>query len=86
MAVTNNGLNLIGDALAQATTIGATIPANATFTDILYRRSATILILKSVYENATEATGFDAMVADANAGRRVRRALEEDRRINGRAA
>ncbi len=66
MAVTNNGLNLVGDALVQANAItGATIPAKTTFTDFLYIRSLTLLILKSVYENATESTGFDAMVTDA---------------------
>jgi len=63
MAITNNGLNLKGDALDEATALGATIPANTEFTDFQYLHEPTIIVTKASVENASATVTFDAIVA-----------------------
>lgn len=63
MAISNNGTNLVGAALTEATALGATIPSNTVLSDPTHQREETVEVAKSGVENSDAATTFDALVA-----------------------
>jgi hypothetical protein len=64
MAITNNGTNVVANALAQANDVsGYTIPTNTVFSDWEYKKTAQFAVAKSTVENATPSTTFTALIA-----------------------